>query len=118
MSDAELAPDEDAELRRLHKLRGFGMVAGSVSSRYDALRRRDRREKVREPAEHSVASPLERSGRVDRPAKPQPQPKPVESALADLPDVAEDKAEPARLVISDTREILAERRRGFGLFRR
>ena len=46
-----LTPEEDAELRRLHFFRRFGVVASRFARRYDNLRDRDRRENVREPDE-------------------------------------------------------------------
>ena len=46
-----LSPDEDAELRRLHFFSRFGVVANAFARRYDELRRRDRRETIREPEE-------------------------------------------------------------------
>jgi len=52
---AGLTRSEDAELRRLHFFRRFGVVATHVARRYDELRGRDRREEVREPDEEIVA---------------------------------------------------------------
>lgn len=52
---AGLTRDEDAELRRLHFFRRFGVVANRVARRYDELRGRDRRGEVREPDEASIA---------------------------------------------------------------
>ncbi|HEX4654157.1 MAG TPA: hypothetical protein VH274_00295 [Mycobacteriales bacterium] len=46
-----LTPTEDAELRRLHFFRRFGVVATKFARRYDELRGRDRRLDIREPAE-------------------------------------------------------------------
>ena len=46
---AGLTPDEDAELRRLHFLGRFGVIATRVARRYDELRHRDRRNTIREP---------------------------------------------------------------------
>jgi hypothetical protein len=46
-----LTPAEDAELRRLHFFRRFGVVAIKFARRYDDLRGRDRRESIREPDE-------------------------------------------------------------------
>lgn len=105
MNDARLDPEEDAELRRLHMLRGFGMVAGSVSSRYEALRGRDRRKAVREPEEGTLAVPHEKKLWNDSAATLKP-------AVAD--------SAPQR-VVGDTREIFGQRpepRRGLGIFRR
>jgi hypothetical protein len=103
MSDARLGPDEDSELRRLHVLKGFGMVAGSVISRYDALRGRDRRKGVRDPDEKSVAAP-------------------VEKLAWNAPKQSGQKqASAPQRVVSDTREIFGDRpepRRGRGIFRR
>lgn len=56
MSGPKLTPDEDAELRRLHVLKTFGAVAGSIAARYAELRRRDRRTEVRDPVDRSVAA--------------------------------------------------------------
>jgi hypothetical protein len=55
---ASLDATEDIELRRLHMLKGFGMVAASVISRYDALRGRDRRRAVRDLDDTSIAEPV------------------------------------------------------------
>jgi len=44
-----LTPEEDAELRRLHFFRRFGVVASKFARRYDELRGRDRRLSIREP---------------------------------------------------------------------
>jgi hypothetical protein len=104
MTEAPLDVHEDAELRRLHVLRGFGMVAGSISSRYDALRGRDRRKAVREPDDDSVVVPVETSAWDER--------QPVAAPRA--------PSAPQR-VVSDTREIFGQRpepRRGLGIFRR
>jgi hypothetical protein len=101
VNDDRLKPDEDAELRRLHMLRTFGMVAGSVSSRYEALRGRDRRKDVRDPDEGTLAVPVEKNLWSDPPA-------PKATSGAQRP-------------VGDTREVLADRpeaRRGLGLFRR
>jgi len=46
-----LTPAEDAELRRLHFFKRFGVVAGKFARRYDDLRGRDRRLNIREPDE-------------------------------------------------------------------
>jgi hypothetical protein len=103
VSDPALDPEEDSELRRLHMLKGFGMVAGSVMSRYEALRGRDRRKGVRLPDEATVVTPITK----DTFAKAKPAP-------------AKWGSDPQH-VIADTRDILAERpepRRGRGIFRR
>jgi hypothetical protein len=103
VSDPQLGPDEDSELRRLHVLKGFGMVAGTVTSRYEALRGRDRRHGVRDPDEKSIAAPLE------KPEWPNAKPAAQKSG-----------SDPQR-VVSDTREIFGQRpepRRGRGIFRR
>jgi hypothetical protein len=118
-----LHPEEDAELRRLHMLRAFGAVAGTVSSRYEALRGRDRRLKVREPSETSLATPIEKSVWREEITSPRP------SSPAQLPSVpppspsssVPSSSSPTQRVISDTREIfgeLPEPRRGRGVFRR
>jgi hypothetical protein len=114
--DNRLESDEDAELRRLHMLRGFGMVAGTVTSRYDALRGRDRRHKVREPDESKLAVPMEKT-LWDEPIAPSVLPDPQEAAA----EADEAPELPTERVISDTREIfgqLPETRRGLGIFRR
>jgi hypothetical protein len=80
------------------------MVAGSVSSRYEALRGRDRRKAVREPDDCSLAVPNEKK-LWEKPAAPK------------SPASASD---PQR-VVGDSREIFGERpepRRGLGIFRR
>lgn len=98
-----LGPDEDSELRRLHLLKSFGMVAGNVTSRYEALRHRDRRHGVRDPDEATVAAPVEKTDwRAPKPANRQPSSNP-------------------QPVVTDTREIFAsapQPRRGRGIFRR
>jgi hypothetical protein len=105
VSDPQLGPDEDSELRRLHVLRGFGMVTGSIVSRYEALRDRDRRKGVRDPDEATIVAPVEKpEWRSSRPAEPKPA----------------SVAHPQRAV-TDTREIFGthpEPRRGRGIFRR
>jgi hypothetical protein len=81
------------------------MVAGTVSSRYEALRGRDRRRAVREPDEQSVASPVER--------------KPWTKATRKLDSVGVSSG--AQGVVGDSREIFGKRpetRRGLGVFRR
>jgi hypothetical protein len=104
VSDGRLGPEEDSELRRLHVLRGFGMVAGSVTSRYEALRRRDRRQAVRDPDDASILSPTTTPA-WSKKSKPAP---------------SKPNSAPQR-VVSDTREIfgdLPQPRRGRGIFRR
>lgn len=110
-----LGPDEDSELRRLHLLKAFGMVAGSVTSRYEALRNRDRRRGIRDPDEGTVASPLSapdfpvKRAAAQKPAAAEPKPNPI--AQRSTPEG----------VVSDTREIFAsgpQSRRGRGIFRR
>ena len=51
-----LSPQEDAELRRLHFFRRFGVVATRVARRYDELRHRDRRQTIREPEDAHESS--------------------------------------------------------------
>jgi hypothetical protein len=104
MNDSRLDPDEDAELRRLHMLTGFGMVANSIVARYDALRGRDRRKAVRNPDDTAIAAPVMKavwsSNTMMHPVK-------APSTVQGL--------------VSDTREVLRERpepRRAFGIFRR
>jgi len=67
VSDARLTPEEDAELRLLNSLRGFGAVAHSITARYNALRGRDRRTVVREPDESQVATAVEKNMWGDSP---------------------------------------------------
>jgi hypothetical protein len=103
VSDAHLDPDEDSELRRLHLLKGFGMVAGSVVSRYEALRGRDRRHGVRNPDDATIVTPIEKH---DFPTAKQ---------------TAKRQASHSERLISDTREVFGEHpepRRGRGIFRR
>jgi hypothetical protein len=103
VSDAQLGPDEDSELRRLHVLKGFGMVAGTVTSRYEALRGRDRRRGVRNPDEATIVTPIKKD---DFPNQK-------------VPAAKSDSG--TERVVSDTREIfgtLPEPRRGRGIFRR
>lgn len=70
MSDERrLTPDEDDELRLLHSLTGFGAVAHAMSARYNALRKRDRRNIIREPDEEKVASPIAKRQWADPPSK-------------------------------------------------
>jgi len=52
----QLNRNEDHELRRLHGLQKLGVVAGRLAVRYDELRSRDRRDKVRAPADDTVAA--------------------------------------------------------------
>jgi hypothetical protein len=120
-----LASDEDAELRRLHMLRGFGSVAGTVSSRYRELRGRDRRGKVREPDEAKLAIPVEKSlwSELKAEAAPAMSSQPEVAVKVSEPDFGSLAAvsSPTERVISDTREIfgeLPEARRGLGIFRR
>jgi len=56
----QLTGNEDQELRRLHSLQRLGVVAGRLAARYDELRRRDRRDKVRAPIDDTVAAPARR----------------------------------------------------------
>ena len=100
VSDAQLTPDEDDELRLLHSLKNFGAVAGSMAARYNVLRKRDRRQLVREPDEAKVASPIEKK------------------LWADSPN-AQRKAN-GDLEMSDTREVLAKpaEQKKNGFFRR
>jgi hypothetical protein len=118
VSDPQLGPDEDAELRRLHMLKGFGMVAGSISSRYDTLRDRDRRKGVRDPEETSMATPLEKKT-WDTPSKSSASA--ASSVVSAAAMTAQRNGSDAQRVVGDTREIFGERpepRRGLGLFRR
>jgi hypothetical protein len=119
MSSDRLKPEEDAELRRLHVLRGFGSVAATVHSRYEALRSRDRRKTIREPDESSVAVPVEKKLWADKPA---PQQRLVVSEPAAVVDAdGEPWTSAAERPKGDSREIFAESpeaRRGLGIFRR
>jgi hypothetical protein len=127
----QLESDEDAELRRLHMLTGFGSVANSVVSRYEALRSRDRRRDVREPNDLSSVNSRARdswgtTAVVDLvTAEAQPSRSSAAAQRSSQRDPALDRVSagvsPQQRVISDTREILAERpepRRGLGFFRR
>jgi hypothetical protein len=121
MDDDRLKPDEDAELRRLHMLRGFGSVASTVHSRYEALRGRDRRKAIRDPDENSIAMPVERKLWQE---KSVPVPRKVEPAEPEAPvdvPVQEEHPSGSERAKGDSREILAENpepRRGLGIFRR
>jgi hypothetical protein len=111
VSDAHLDPDEDSELRRLHVLKGFGMVAGSVVSRYEALRGRDRRRGVRNPDDATVVTPINKH---DFPTAKQ-------TAKQTAKLAAKRQASHSEGLVTDTREIFGERpepRRGRGIFRR
>lgn len=66
VNERRLTPDEDSELRLLHSLRSFGAVAESITSRYNALRGRDRRQSVRDPDDGAVAVPVEKTLWSDR----------------------------------------------------
>jgi hypothetical protein len=105
VSDAQLGPEEDSELRRLHVLKGFGVVAGSVTSRYEALRRRDRRRRVRAPEEASIASPIAKSPWGD--VKP-PAPRAAEPAPRAAKSAAPRAAEPAPRVVEPVAPLVAE----------
>jgi hypothetical protein len=100
VSDAQLTPDEDDELRLLHSLTTFGSVAHSVAARYHALRGRDRRQLVRDPDEAKVASPIEKK------------------MWSDPPSAAKKARED--LEMTDTREVLAKpaEQKKNGFFRR
>jgi hypothetical protein len=116
VSDARLDSDEDAELRRLHMLKAFGMVAGSVVSRYDALRGRDRRRSVRDPEDTTVAAQVSAAQRTG----PSRTSRTAVSTTAERTGSIPAESAPER-VISDTREVIGEppqSRRGFGVFRR
>lgn len=105
MNEGKLSRDEDAELRRLHMLRGFGMVADVISSRYDALRGRDRRRAVREPEDDQVAVPIVKSVWED----------PMRQAASREPSAPQQRG------VGDSREVFGsapEPRRGLGIFRR
>jgi hypothetical protein len=118
MPKRNLTPEEDAELRRLHLLKSFGAVAGSISSRYNALKGRDRRKTVREPDETSIAQPITKSPWVEQalqtvvPAE-NPAPDPVE---LDDP-IPPPRVDPTR-ERSDTLRVIAEQPDRKGLFRR
>jgi hypothetical protein len=56
MSRTGLSPEEDAELRRLHFFRRFGVVASRFSERYNELRHRDRRLEIRDPDERPATA--------------------------------------------------------------
>jgi hypothetical protein len=104
MNEDRLDPDEDAELRRLHMLTSFGMVASSIVARYEALRGRDRRQAVRSPDDTAIAAPVMKA---------------VWSSNSMMSPVRSPSA--VQGAITDTREILRERpepRRALGIFRR
>lgn len=107
MDDTDkLGPEEDAELRRLHMLRGFGTVGGSITARYETLRGRDRRAAVREPEDNSLATPVEKKRWAEAPRR-----------LASAPGGSLG----TQRVVGDSREVFGQRpetRRGLGLFRR
>lgn len=113
-----LTPDEDAELRLLHSLRGFGAVARSIGARYESLRARDRRKSIREPDDTTVVQPVEKKTPWSQPSTPVvPAENPPEEPE---PMLAEE--EPRLPVVpgpqrTDTREVFAgsetERRRFF-----
>lgn len=97
------------------------MVAGTVSSRYETLRVRDRRKAVREPEEQSVAVPVEKKLWADPLGKMEPvkAEEPVAPTQPESPDSYLDSG--AERIKGDSREIfgeLPEARRGLGLFRR
>jgi hypothetical protein len=99
-SAASLDAEEDTELRRLHMLKGFGMVAASVVSRYDALRGRDRRRAVRELDDTCIAEPVLREVWGDAAARP---------------------ASASQRAVGDAGEFFGnspQPRRGLGVFRR
>jgi hypothetical protein len=108
-----LTPDEDAELRVLHSLRSFGAVARSIGSRYELLRNRDRRKKIREPDESTVVQPVRKTPWTAPTApivpaeNPPEEPEPL--AVEEVP-MAPVLPGPQR---SDTREVLADDRRRF-----
>jgi hypothetical protein len=47
--ERSLTRDEDADLRRLNVLALFGELAPDAAARFEELRRRDRRNEIREP---------------------------------------------------------------------
>jgi hypothetical protein len=61
-----LTEKEDAELRRLHFFRRFGVIADRAAQRYTELRSRDRRGFVRDPEEK--IDPLTRPAPATQPA--------------------------------------------------
>lgn len=64
-----LSAVEDDELRRLHFLARFGGLTDSLVDRYEQLRRRDRRRRVRDVEEDDVVPvPPQRPGHMDQPA--------------------------------------------------
>jgi hypothetical protein len=111
-----LTPDEDAELRRLHLLKSFGAVAGSITSRYNTLRRRDRRKAIRDPDESSIAQPIAKdlwTQPVVPAENPSQEPEPVDVDDAIPPPRVDPHRER-----SDTRRVIAEQPDRKGLFRR
>lgn len=91
MSDARLTPDEDDELRLLHSLTTFGAVANSMSARYNALRRRDRRNIVRDPDETKVASPVAKKQWSDPPSQRRAEDGPMGDTREVMPKQSEKK---------------------------
>ena len=105
-----LTPDEDAELRLLHGLRGFGAVARSIGSRYETLRSRDRRKSIREPDDTTVVQPVEKKTPWD--TGPTTPVVPAENPSEEFEPMAADDAPRRRVVTgpqrTDTREVFAE----------
>jgi hypothetical protein len=118
VDEPNLTPDEDAELRRLHLLKSFGMVGNSIVSRYNALKGRDRRKAVRDPDDSSIAQPIEKSpwAAPPQPVVPAENPAPEPVAL-DEPPAQPTRVDPTRHR-SDTRKVVAEHTERRGLFRR
>jgi hypothetical protein len=64
--DRGLTPDEDGELRLLEALASFGRLSTEAAGLYEELRRRDRRQQVREAVVVTPARPAQRDEREDR----------------------------------------------------
>ena len=119
VDEPSLTPDEDAELRLLHGLRGFGAVARSIGSRYETLRARDRRRNIREPEDTTLVQPVEKKTPWD--VAPTTPVIPAENPSEEFEPMVVDET-PRRPSVpgpqrTDTREVLAgdtpERRRFF-----
>jgi hypothetical protein len=117
VDEPNLTPEEDAELRRLHLLKSFGMVGSSIVTRYNALKGRDRRKAVRDPDDSSIAQPIEKSPWGEPPPERvvAEAPTPESAALDEVP-AQSPRVDPTRHR-SDTRNVVADTGRR-GRFRR
>jgi hypothetical protein len=109
--DPRLTPDEDAELRLLHSLKGFGAVARSIGARYESLRSRDRRKEIRDPDEVAVVQVVEKSAWSGQSAPTTPV-IPAENPSEEFEPMTSEEPPQRRIVPgpqrTDTREVLAE----------